>query len=250
MKKFKFISLLLPVILISCEKYPQSNFHTDTINPEVGQEVHFINDSYNSDSFEWDFGDGYISDAANPYHVFTSTGTFEVKLTSRSGNGYEDASSLILQVLVPTLLEIEVREYYDKYVVPDASVILYPTLPDWDEQKNSVSEGFTNSDGIVVFSGLDPFVYYVDVWEQNHDNYTLAAEDVGFIRTSEVLPHKINRFTAWVDIVDHGKGIAKGTRQIIIKKLERKAASTGKPESVLLQENWKDLYRISIPPLK
>ena len=242
--------MLLSVILISCEKMPQASFHTDTITPEVGQEVFFTNDSYNSEVFEWDFGNGYISDAINPSHIYTSTGSFEVRLTSISGTGYEDVSSLTIQVLIPTLLEIEVREYYQKYLIPDASVILYPTLPDWNEQKNSIAEGFTNSDGIVVFSGLDPFVYYVDVWEKSHDNYTLAAEDAGFIRTSEILPHKINRFTAWVDVADHGKGTTKATRQVIIKKLERKASEKGQPESFVLQENWKELYKISVRPEK
>ena len=250
MKNLKIFSLLLSVILISCEKMPQASFHTDTITPEVGQEVFFTNDSYNSEVFEWDFGDGYISDAINPSHIYTSTGSFEVRLTSISGTGYEDVSSLTIQVLIPTLLEIEVREYYQKYLIPDASVILYPTLPDWNEQKNSIAEGFTNSDGIVVFSGLDPFVYYVDVWEKSHDNYTLAAEDAGFIRTSEILPHKINRFTAWVDVADHGKGTTKATRQVIIKKLERKASEKGQPESFVLQENWKELYKISVRPEK
>ena len=250
MKNLKIFSLLLTVTLYSCEKLPQARFHTDTITPEVGQEVFFINDSYNSEMFEWDFGDGYISDAINPSHIYTSTGSFEVKLTSISGNGYEDVSSITIQVLVPTLLEIEVREYYQKYAISDASVILYPTLPDWDEQKNSVAEGYTNSDGIVVFSGLDPFVYYVDVWEKSHDNYTLAAEDAGFIRTSEILPHRINRFTAWVDVADHGKGTAKGSRQLIIRKFERQASVKGQPESAVLQENWQDLYKMSIRPKK
>jgi PKD repeat protein len=250
MKKLLLFCLLLPVILISCEKMPQARFHTDTVNPEVGQEVFFINDSYNSNSFEWDFGDGYISDAINPSHVYSSTGTFEVKLTSISDGGMDDVSSLTITVLVPTLLEIEVREYYDKYLVPGASVILYPTLPDWDAQKNSVAEGYTNSDGVVVFSGLGPYVYYADVWEKNHDNYTLAAEDAGFIRTAEVIPHKINRFTAWVDIADHGKGMAGGTRQIIIKKFERKAGLENQQNQGFMSNNWKELYNISIPAKK
>ena len=66
--------------------------------------------------------------------------------------------------------------------------------------------------GIAVFAGLEPFVHYVDVWEQNHDNYALRAEDVGFIRTPEIIPHQINRFTAYVDYVQHTKGAAKGAR--------------------------------------
>ena len=108
-------------------------------------------------------------------------------------------------------------------MVPDASVILYPTLPDWDNQTNSVMEAFTDADGIAVFSNLDPFVYYVDVWEATHDNYQLASEDVGFIRTPQIIPHKINRFIAYVDVATHVKGVARGSREMVIIKLERKA---------------------------
>lgn len=248
MKTLRLLFLLIPVILLSCEKTPYAGFHADKVTPEVGQEVFFINDSQNSHAFEWDFGDGFFSNDANPSHVYTSTGTFEVKLTSFSDNGYEDVASMTIRVLVPTLLVIEVREYYDEYVVRDASVILYPTLPDWDDQTNSVSEGYTNSDGVVVFSGLDPFVYYVDVWENTHDNYGLRSEDAGFVRTPEVMPNKINFFTAWVDIADHGKGSAKASRQVIIKKLERKATVKGQPESPGGMEDWKVLYNKSIRP--
>jgi hypothetical protein len=248
MKTLKLLFLLLPVILLSCEKAPYAGFHADTVTPEVGQEVFFINDSQNSQAFEWDFGDGFFSNNVNTSHVYTSTGTFEVKLTSFSDNGNEDVASMTIRVLVPTLLVIEVREYYDEYVVPDASVILYPTLPDWDGQTNSVAEGYTNSDGVVVFSGLDPFVYYVDVWEKNHDNYGLRSEDAGFVRTSEVMPNKINFFTAWVDIVDHGKGSAKASRQVIIKKFERKASDKLQSELPGNTGDWRVLYSKSVRP--
>ena len=135
----------------------------------------FYNDSQDANRFEWDFGDGYISNEANPVHSFNATGTYEVKLTAISKSDLEDKASLTLNVLVPTLLEIQVLEYYEEYVVPDASIILYPTLVDWDDQTNQITEGFTDEYGIAVFAGLEPFIHYVDVWEQNHDNYALAV---------------------------------------------------------------------------
>ncbi len=244
MKKIFYLAFLLPLILISCQSDnpPVAVFHTDTIEPEVGQDVFFYNDSHDADRFEWDFGDGYISNDVNPVHRFNATGAFEVKLKAISENNFEDNASIILNVMVPTLLEIEVVEYFDEYVVPDASIILYPTIVDWDDQTNEIAEGFTDEYGIAVFAGLEPFVHYVDVWEQNHDNYTLAAEDVGFIRTPEIIPHQINRFTAWVDYVEHTKGAAKGTRSAVIKKLERKASDKAQPPFSESTENWQDLY--------
>jgi hypothetical protein len=242
MKRIIYLTLFLPFFLISCEKTPEAYFYTDTIEPEVGQKVYFTNDSRNATRFEWDFGDGFITSEENPTHIFNATGTFEVTLKAISKSGLEDVSKLTLDVTIPTLLEIEVREYFDEYVVPGASIILYSSITDWDAENNKLLEGFADKDGIAVFSNLDPFVYYVDVWEQNHDNYALRSEDVGFIRTSEILPHKINRFVAWVDYVPHAKGAKSGARTLVIKKLERKAVSKWQPASDSNSEGWQELF--------
>jgi hypothetical protein len=242
MKRIIYFILALQIILSSCEKTPVASFSTDTNEPEVGQSVIFSNRSHDAENFEWDFGDGYISIDKNPLHIFNATGSYEVILTAISKSGNEDKASLTINVLVPTLLEIEVREYYSEDLIPGASIILYSSITDWDAQQNKVIEGFTDADGIAVFSNLDPIVYYVDVWEATHDNYTLRDEDVGFIRTPEVLPHKINRFIAWVDVADHGKGIARGMHDMIIKKLERKAVDKRQPAADSGIENWQELY--------
>jgi PKD repeat protein len=245
MKKIIFLTLVLPIILFSCESFPEAHFFSDVLEPEVGQEVFFTNDSHNANEFEWDFGDGYISNAENPSHIFTGTGSFEVMLTVYSDNGLSDKATMTIDVKIPTLLEIEVVEFYHEYIVPGASVRLYPTLPDWEDQTNLESEGYTDEDGIVVFSHLGPYVYYVDVWETSHDNYQLKLEDVGFIRTDEIMPNKINRFTAWVDSVDHGKGmLVRGDRKLFLKSLERKASDKVMPERSSVE--WQALYERSI----
>lgn len=245
MKKSFYLILLLPVMLFSCESFPEADFNVDLIDPEVGEEVYFTNRSHNAVDYEWDFGDGYISYEPNPVHIFTGTGSFEVILTVYSTSGESDQASIIIDVMVPTLLEIEVREYYDDYIVPDASVRLYPTLPDWEDQTNMETEGYTDQYGIVVFSHLDPYVYYADIWEQNHDNYDIKDYDVSLIRTPEIIPHKINRFIALVDYVEHGKGERTRDRSFVIKKLERKTTRTSVP-SLPTDENWQELYKKSI----
>jgi PKD repeat protein len=226
MKRLTYLFLSLTLLLFSCHKTPNppnASFSADIANPEVGQTVTFTNNSQNGEKFEWDFGDGYGSSESDPAHIFTATGGYDVTLTVTSKNGSSDKASLTINVLVPTLLEIEVDEYYSGNPVPNASIILYPTLPDWKGQTNKVMEAFTDADGIAVFSNLDPFVYYVDVWEATHDNYQLASEDVGFIRTPEVLAHKITGFVAYVDIVTHTTGVTKN-RDMVIKKIGRIAS--------------------------
>ena len=226
MKRLTYLFLSLTLVLFSCHKTPtppNASFSADISNPEVGQSVYFNNNSQNGEKFEWDFGDGFGSAEINPTHVFTATGGYDVTLTVTSKSGSSDKASLTINVMVPTLLEIEVDEYYSGKVVPDASIILYPTIADWDAQTNSVMEAFTDADGIAVFSNLDPYVYYVDVWEATHDNYALRSEDIGFVRTPEVLSHKITSFVAYVDIVNHTTGVNRN-REMVIKKIGRKAS--------------------------
>lgn len=244
MKKIIFLTLVLPLFLFSCESIPEAHFFSDVVEPEVGQEVYFTNDSHNAVEFEWDFGDGYISSAENPSHTYTATGSFEVMLTVYSNKGLSDKASLTIDVKIPTLLEIEVVEYYDEYIVPDARVRLYPTIIDWEDETNLESEGYSDADGIVVFSHLGPYVYYVDVLEADHNNVLLKQEDVGFVRTDEILPHKINRFIAYVDYTGTVKGVAGDRKNMVIMKIERKAAD--KTQSPASTEDWQTLYERSI----
>lgn len=243
MKRILILVFIIPVFLLSCEKSPDASFFTDVKEVVVGQEVLFHNDSQNAVSYDWDFGDGYISKEDSPYHTFNSTGSFEVVLTATGKNGDDDQTSIIIDVVVPTLLVVEVREWNDEYVVPDASVRLYESITDWDAERNIVLEGYTGEDGLAVFANLDPYVYYVDVWEQNHDNYAFRDEPNGlnYLRTPEVLPHNINWFVAWVDVVTHPKGTAQSGRERIIRKIERKDLSRIQP-GTKGTENWKELY--------
>jgi hypothetical protein len=219
MKRIIYISLFLPLLLISCESSPEAAFSVDNIEPEVGQEVIFTNSSSNADRFEWDFGDNTWTDEPNPIHVYTGTGTYQVMLTAFSKSGLESKSYVTIDVKIPTLLEIEVIEYSGLYPVANASVILYPTLSDWEAESNEITEGFTDADGFVVFSHLDAFVYYLDIWEAHHNNYTLKIDDVNFIRTPQIKLHSINRFLAYVDYVSGTKGDGVRDRKMVIKRL-------------------------------
>lgn len=244
MKKLLYLSLILSISLFSCKQAPRASFTVETTEPEVGQKVYFDNGSENADQYEWDFGDGFISNDVNPMHIYTGTGSFDVTLTASSHSGLSDKALLTINVMIPTLLEVQVLEYWHEYSIPDASVFLYPTLTDWEGQTHLEAQGYTDGNGIVVFSNLGPYVYYVDVWATSYDNYQLKTEDVTFIRTDEVMPHKINRFTAWVDSVDHGKGMLRGAKNYYLKAITRNAAD--KPQPVFGNEDWKTLYEKSI----
>jgi PKD repeat protein len=219
MKKL-YLFFVVPLFIVSCSKAPQSNFYIEINKAKVGSEVFFINTSENAESYEWDFGDGTYSMDKNPVHIYKTIGTYNVTLSAFS-NRKESRSMLSLTVVEPTLLVVEVLEYYDGYSVGNASVILYPTLNDWDNETNAIVEGFTDGDGIVVFGDIAPVFCYVDVWEQNHDNYQLGLEDAGFIEV-KVIRDKIQWFIAYVDYYPHTRSNLHGEKKPVIKKIEKR----------------------------
>jgi hypothetical protein len=231
MKRMVLLTAAAALMLSSCSLQPDAYFSADKITADVGEEIFFTNGSYNATEFEWDFGDGTWSDAFNPVHSYSGSGVFTVVLNAYSANGDVDRAYLDIEVLSPTMLEIEVLEYYDQYPVAGASVILYPTERDWDDQTNAIAEGFTNSAGKVIFTDLGPYVYYVDVWHKNHNNYTLRNEDVGFIRTERIKKNELNQFIAWVDYTGTKGGAAGDTvrdRKQLLPEKERSFSETVK----------------------
>lgn len=243
MKKIIYLSLFLTITFLSCNKIPEARFSIFPEEPSVGQEILFENGSANARSYEWDFGDGYISNVANPIHSYDVTGVFDVYLTAYSKSDLTDEATMSIEIRPPTLLDILVLEYYEEYSVPNARVRLYPDSISWDLQENMIIEGYTDDDGIIVFANLEPQRYYVDVYEANHDNWLLREEDVGFIMTGIIVPHQINWFIAWVDYYDTKSGEGRRDKSLI-KKSERKI--TDKVPVSPLKEDWQTLYRKSV----
>lgn len=222
MKKLFYIVFIFPVILSSCEISPDAFFYADKVEAYVGEDIYFTNDSYNAVDFEWDFGDGYISTAFNPVHSYSATGTYEVMLTAYSKTGAIDQAFQTITVISPTILEVEVLEWEEGYAVAGANVRLYPTLGDWDDETNMVAEGNTNSNGKVIFYDLAPYVYYVDVWEENHNNFDLRGyQNNDYIRINQLVPNQVNTYIAWVDYVENKAGTGRD-RSMVVRKPERK----------------------------
>jgi gliding motility-associated-like protein len=68
---------------------PVAAFHTTppAVNAMYGPvNIQFINDTFNADTFLWDFGDGTTSTAKNPAHTYDHKGQFNVKLTASLSN--------------------------------------------------------------------------------------------------------------------------------------------------------------------
>ena len=205
MKPLSLFWLITALTFTGCVKEPYVDFLASKTEVAVGDIIYFTNRSYDALSYEWDFGDGYFSNNFNVSHFYEYPGLYNVQLSAFGKDSRISRAFMEITVL-STDLEITVLEWYDKYPVRNASVILYPSLEDWQNYTNEIVEGFTNSNGKVLFTNLvADRKYYVDVWEDNHDNYTLAADDAGFITTDRLVAGALNYFTAWVDYYEPGK---------------------------------------------
>jgi hypothetical protein len=122
--------------------------------------------------------------------------------------------------------------------------MLYPRLVEWENEENSVNEGFTDQEGKTVFADLDKIVYYVDVWRITRQLY-LKGRRCRFYPDSEVMPHRINRFIAYVDYVERAKGSGKRDGRMVIRKIERKADDSLQPEASVEITGWEKLWEKS-----
>ncbi len=223
MKKLAYLLILIPFLSTSCSKDPYAGFIMSSSRADVGKTIYFTNQSADVNSVDWDFGDGYYSKNFNTSHEYSAPGIYTITLTAFGKNGKKDMASSTIRINDFAELEIEVVEYYDDFIVPDASVRLYPTIKDWENQTNMVVEGFTGDNGRVTFTGLlAGRRYYVDVWGDDHDNLQLAEEDAGFIET-QVLKEGFNSFIAYVDYYEPEKksaALRKGHRSVGTKNAE------------------------------
>jgi len=203
MKKLGYLILVVPLIMASCSRDPIADFFVSRNIVDVGETVYFTNNSYDADYFEWDFGDGTRSTAFDANHTYSQPGIFTITLFAFGDHQRVDKAVTTIEVLYyPPSLEVIVLEYYDEYAVADASVLLYGSLDDWNDEYNPLVEAFTDNEGVALFTDLNEQRYYVDVWEQDHHNYWLAEEDIKWIETHVLVPNEMNTFFAYVDWVE------------------------------------------------
>lgn len=80
---------------------PSAAFNTPVLVSQCrGAEYSFTDASLNASTYVWDFGDGYTSTNANPVHMYTNSGNFNVTLYAFHANGCVSVSSQMLNVTI------------------------------------------------------------------------------------------------------------------------------------------------------
>ena len=98
---------LLVVCLAACAR-PIADFAVQGEDRIAPSEIEFINNSKEAEQYEWDFGDGTISDETSPIHRYSSSGNYTIVLRAKKGNKYrEKKQQLVIDAPEQCLVEIE-----------------------------------------------------------------------------------------------------------------------------------------------
>ena len=105
----------------------------------------FIDESFSETTlyYQWDFGDGNTSSAANPVHIYNYPGTYDVTVTISTASGCAEAQTFF----TPGAVTVHSPPQAGIEVEPNTVNILEPTVQIWDLSNGGIDCGYFISDG-------------------------------------------------------------------------------------------------------
>jgi len=229
-KNFLLISGLLFTVLVSdsCKK---STPYVDPVDAcfafpaksyKVGELVNFTNCSQYAFSYHWSFGDGITSQDKHVQHSFSQPGIYSVVMTAY---GESDQDQDVQQVVVEasTDLDILVMYFLTDDPVSNCDVTLYATEADWQNFANPLIDAKTDLAGSVIFSGLNPVVYYMDAYKFGADNLFYSNENIGNSTVKPLVEDEVNYYNVYVELLQSASAAKR--QKAVIKKIERTTAN-------------------------
>ncbi len=220
---FVFSFLIVAMITNSCKKEEpyvdpvDACFAFPTKTFKVGEIVNFTNCSQYAYSYKWSFGDGSISNERHTQYAYETPGTYSVTLTAYGESGNSQAVQQVV-IEASTDLDILVMYYLTNDPVSSANVTLYSTREDWVGYSNPIVSGITDINGSIIFSELNPIIYYVDASKTTEvSNLFYSNEYIG-IETEQLKPDQINYYNFYVELLQTPS--AANHYKTVIKRIE------------------------------
>ncbi len=97
---------------ITVVPHAAAHFHAEDETPGLGEPVSFVNESGGQMPlrYTWDFGDGVVSNEANPQHIYKNPGNYQVRLLIENEFGQSETTSIVT-VGTPPSAQILVEEF-------------------------------------------------------------------------------------------------------------------------------------------
>lgn len=186
--------------LISVKSKPKLNY-LFAVN---GLTATFINQSFNTTTYSWDFGDGNQSNLVNPNNTYPAVDSYNVKLSGKNSFGCTD--SIVKTVtLANVAVTGKVNNAAGKAALDSGMVILirYNPLTNNYKQIDSVSFG---QGGAFAFNNVTPGQYLL-LAVANAKKYPLALPTY----TGDTIEWKVAKV---LDLVNNTSGISINVREI------------------------------------
>jgi uncharacterized protein YaiE (UPF0345 family) len=188
-KLFFYVAGIVLIILSACKKDPTASFIHSSDNYEAGDTINFTSTSSDANNFQWDFDDGNTSTDKNPWHIFNSTGTYEVSLKVTNDDGSDETSSSVV-IKDPTILAFEVVKNETEEIISGCEVYIFDNEDDWTNWENPIDGGYTNTDGYIVFYHVKAIIYYVIAIKEEANGAWIGGGP-----TSTIVLNEINAYT-------------------------------------------------------
>jgi len=180
------VMIIALLTVLSCKRFPEPDFsYSPRDNPEAGDTIRFTNESSEANTYEWEFGDDGISTQENPMHIYEEAGIFDVKLTAFNEAGGE-AKTEALTINEPTILGFFISDSTGEIALSGAEVWMYDNESDWDNIDVPLISGITDSEGVVVFTNVEPIVYYIWAFKEETDGMWVTGGYTPAINQNEV----------------------------------------------------------------
>jgi PKD repeat protein len=162
--KTNYITITVPV--------PVANFTASDTDGTVPHSVTFTDTSTNTPtSWAWDFGDGHVSTAQNPTHVYTETGVYTVTLTATNAGGSDSETKINYVTAGMTY-----RNFPGNITIRDFRMTL--GVPTQSEDRLSIVIPFTGYANPILTADLLSYEYSVDNMATWHTMTAGAGSDV------------------------------------------------------------------------
>lgn len=200
-KLFFYVTGILLIIFSACKKeMPTASFTHSSDSYEEGDTIYFTSTSSNADNFQWTFGDGSTSTDENPWHVFNSKGSYEVKLKVINDDGSDETTSTVT-IKDPTILAFEVIKEGTEELMPGCAIIVYDDQTEWENiSENVIAAGFTDDDGYIEFYHARAIVYYMYAFKEETGGMWIFGG-----ATNTIVHNQLNLYTVPVEWIPDGK---------------------------------------------
>lgn len=149
-----FSYIITDSILSICEDTLQAVYFTNNSSPGCNE----------IKNFEWDFGDPSsglfnLSDSANPFHLYSQSGTYQVQLIVTNCTGSKDTSTQTIDVTIRLEADTGLCDIKDTIFIPNA---MRYTKEYWDYFIQKIKTKSTNS-SFILFNRKGAVIYNSEI---------------------------------------------------------------------------------------